>query len=287
MHIEFNAQGSAMSKLIDMWFPSRLDPEHCPLDFFIAKYVAQIDRSRINPPNAKMRAGSESHRAFQLWLGGTPLIEATETCKHELTKFNPPNAKDHEQHKICLKYFDAVVNNFVNAAKDYHIKADNIEQLVQTDAKGIELNIGGYVDVTEFDFINEAKSKWPSPFLKADSSYSERTQSIPKKPSAANIRQAAIYSRASNKPVRIIYANHKGYQVYDKDNCDYLHPEALNAAFETMRMSARARQNLLKISDDPEIMARYVIPNLSHYTWNNVDDETIKQVKNIWGFIDG
>lgn len=44
-------------------------------------------------------------------------------------------------------------------------------------------------------------------------------------------------------------------------------------------MSARARQNLLKISDDPEIMARYVIPNLSHYTWNNVDDETIKQVK--------
>ena len=52
-------------------------------------------------------------------------------------------------------------------------------------------------------------------------------------------------------------------------------------------MSARARQNLLKISDDPEIMARYVIPNFSHYTWNNVDDETIKQVKNIWGFIDG
>ena len=276
-----------MNSLIDMWFPSRLDPEHCPLDFFIAKYVAGLDRDRINPPNAKMRSGSQAHKAWQLHLQGTPLKEAIETCKHELSKFNAPNAKDNEQHKLCLKHFDTVVNNFVLASADCNIKVNEIEQLFKTDAEGIELNVGGYVDVVEFDYINEAKSKAPSPFLKADGSYSERSQSLPKSPTASNVRQAAIYSRASNKPVRIIYASHKGYQVFDQTNCEYLQPQALNAAFETMRMSARARQNLLKISSDPQIISRYVIPNFSHYVWNNVDEEIIAKVKEIWGYRNG
>jgi len=276
-----------MNNLIDMWFPSRLDPEHCPLDFFIAKYVAGLDRDRINPPNAKMRSGSQAHTAWQLHLQGTPLKEAIETCKHELSKFNAPNAKDHEQHKLCLKHFDTVVNNFVLASADCNIKVNEIEQLFKTDAEGIELNVGGYVDVVEFDYINEAKSKWPTPFLKADGSYSERSQSLPKAPTASNVRQAAIYSRASNKPVRIIYASHKGYQVFDQTNCEALRPEGLNAAFETMRMSARARQNLLKISSDPEIISRYVIPNFGHYVWNNVDDDIVQKVKQIWGYRNG
>jgi hypothetical protein len=276
-----------MNSLIDMWFPSRLDPEHCPLDFFIAKYVAGLDRDRINPANSKMRAGGEAHRAWQMHLEGKPLKEAIETCKHELSKFNAPNAKDHEQHKLCLKHFDTVVNNFVLASADCNIKVDEIEQLCKTNAEEIELNVGGYVDVVEFDYINEAKSKWPTPFLKADGTYSERTQSLPKSPTASNVRQAAVYSRASNKPVRIIYANHKGYQVFDHNNCVYLQPQALNAAFETMRISARTRQDLLKINTNPEIIARYIVPNFGHYVWNNADDEIIARVKQIWGYRNG
>jgi len=276
-----------MSSLIDMWFPSRLDPEHCPLDFFIAKYVAGLDRDRINPANAKMRSGGEAHRAWQMHLEGKPLKEAIETCKHELSKFNAPNSKDNEQHKLCLKHFDTVVNNFVLASAECNIKVNEIEQLFKTDAEEIELNVGGYVDVVEFDYINEAKSKWPTPFLKADGTYSERTQSLPKAPTASNVRQAAVYSRASNKPVRIIYANHKGYQVFDQTNCEYLQPQALNAAFETMRISARTRQDLLKINTNPEIIARYIVPNFGHYVWNNVDDEIIARVKQIWGYRNG
>jgi len=275
-------------QLIDMWFPSRLDPEHCPLDFFIAKYIARFDKDKINPPNAKMRAGGEAHRAIQLQLQGKPLSESIETCKHELSKFNALSEKDNEQLKICIKHFDTVVQNFVLAAIECHIKADEIEQLYKIEADGLDLQIGGYVDVTELNYINEFKSKWPSPFLKVDGTYSERSQAIPKNPTASNVRQAAIYSRASNKPVRIIYANHKGYQIFNKDNCDFLTPSALFAAFETMRISARTRQNLLKIGEgaenQAEIIARYVMPNFGHYTWSNVDDETIREVKRLWGF---
>jgi hypothetical protein len=276
-----------MNSLIDMWFPSRLDPDNCPLDFFIAKYVAGLDRDRISPASSKMRAGGEAHNAFELWLGGKPIKEAIETCKHELSKFNAPNAKDHEQHKLCMKHFDAVVNNFVLAAEECRMEAVDIEQLVKTNAEEIELNVGGYVDVIEQNVIVECKTKWPSPFLKADGSYSERTQSLPKKPTAGNIRQTAVYSKAANKPGRIIYANHKGYQVFDHNNCVYLQPQALNAAFETMRISARTRQDLLKINTNPEIIARYIVPNFGHYVWNNADDEIIARVKQIWGYRNG
>ena len=72
--------------------------------------------------------------------------------------------------------------------------------------------------------------------------------------------------------------------VFDQTNCELLQPQALNSAFETMRMSARARQNLLKISDKAEIISRYIIPNFSHYVWNNVDSEIIAQVNKIWGY---
>ena len=68
-----------MSNVINMWFPSRLDPDNCPMDYFIAKYLSGIDRERINPANSKMRAGGEAHRAFEQYLGGTPLKEAIET----------------------------------------------------------------------------------------------------------------------------------------------------------------------------------------------------------------
>jgi hypothetical protein len=54
-----------------------------------------------------------------------------------------------------------------------------------------------------------------------------------------------------------------------------------------MRLVARARQNLLKISADPKILTRYVEPNFGHYVWNNVDDEIVQQVKDIWGYLDG
>ena len=276
-----------MNSLIDMWFPSRLDPDNCPMDYFIAKYLSGIDRQRINPANSKMRAGGEAHKAFELYLGGTPLNEAIETQKHELSKFNAPNAKDHEQHKLCMKHFDAVVNNLVLAARECQMKVEDIEQLVKTDAKGLDLKIGGYVDVIEQDVIVECKTKWPTPFLKVDGSYSERTQSLPKKPTVSNLRQTAIYSKAANKPGRIIYANHKGYQVFDNTNCFEMQSEPMNQAFETMRLVARARQNLLKISNDPEILARYVEPNFSYYIWNNVDDEIIAQVKQIWGYRNG
>ena len=276
-----------MSNVIDMWFPSRLDPDNCPMDYFIAKYLSGIDRERINPANSKMRAGGEAHRAFEHYLGGTPLKEAIETQKHELTKFNAPNAKDHEQHKLCLKHFDAVVNNLVLAAKECRMKVEDIEQLVKTNAKGIDLNVGGYVDVVEQDVIVECKTKWPTPFLKADGTYSERTQSLPKRPTLSNLRQTSVYSRAANKPGRIIYVNHKGYQIYDHTNCPEMQSEPMAQAFETMRLVARARQNLLKISNDPKILTRYVEPNFGHYVWNNVDDEIVQQVKDIWGYLDG
>jgi hypothetical protein len=57
----------------------------------------------------------------------------------------------------------------------------------------------------------------------------------------------------------------------------------LKQAFETMRISARARQNLLKISNDPRVLAAYMPLNLMHYVWNDFDEDVLKEIMTIWG----
>ena len=63
-----------------------------------------------------MRAGGEAHTAFEHYLGGTPLKEAIETQKHELTKFNAPNAKwisanGFSTNKTNLQYLESVARS--------------------------------------------------------------------------------------------------------------------------------------------------------------------------------
>ena len=49
---------SQNSTLIDMWYPSRMDIENCPLDYFVIKYIHGLEPEQMPPPNAKMRSGS-------------------------------------------------------------------------------------------------------------------------------------------------------------------------------------------------------------------------------------
>ena len=35
--------------LIDMWFPSRIDTENCPLDWFVIKYVYGLEQDKMPP----------------------------------------------------------------------------------------------------------------------------------------------------------------------------------------------------------------------------------------------
>ena len=41
---------SQNSTLIDMWYPSRMDIENCPLDYFVIKYIHGLEPEQMPPP---------------------------------------------------------------------------------------------------------------------------------------------------------------------------------------------------------------------------------------------
>ena len=47
---------SSNNSPIDMWYPSRIDIENCPMDYFNIKYVYGLDQDKMPPANAKMRS---------------------------------------------------------------------------------------------------------------------------------------------------------------------------------------------------------------------------------------
>ena len=270
--------------MIDKWYPSRTDPENCPMDYFIAKYVVGIERDKISPSNAKMTAGKEVHNAMENYLSGIDKTKAINDSKERLRLHYCLDDRDRKQLDICMHEFDAVFNNTLLAVEQCKIKPTDIEIDVEANVMGLERPVGGIIDVMEKDIINEFKTKWSSPFLKKDGTFSERSAPQIKEPTHGYVRQASMYHHGSGKPVRIICATAKGYQVFDQNNCDFLSQHSLDIAFETMRISARARENFLKMSESGEVLARYVPLNLSHYAWSNIDATALQQVKQVWGY---
>ena len=102
-------------------------------------------------------------------------------------------------------------------------------------------------------------------------------------PQKSHLRQVATYSNAAEKPPILIVANAFEYTVFDEMNTEFMRKKELKHAFETMRLSARARQNLLKISDDPKVLANFVPLNLMHFVWKDLEEEVLKEIMNIWG----
>ena len=272
--------------LVDMWFPSRTDVENCPLDFFNVKYVYQLEPEKFLA-GAKLRAGSSSESCLVDILKGKPEKEAREHWKEVLSLHHPIHERDKLQLRICLEEFNDVVTHLLGALKQLNQEPIDDQLLVKDHAKGLDMAIGGYIDLdTKNNFI-EIKTQWSTamPVLKKDGTISTRKPSKLSNPRTFHIRQVATYSYACKKLPIVINANAFDYTIFDSNNCEYLQKKPLKMAFETMRLSARARQNLLKISTDPRVLAEHIPPpNFSHYVYNDFNNETLQEIKQIWGY---
>jgi len=273
--------------LIDMWFPSRLDVENCPLDYFNTKYVYQIDSSKLSPANAKMRSGNcVESCVVDILQGNKSEAKSRDHFYDVLEQHHPINERDKHQKAVCLDQFNDVVTNLFDALKELKINPIDYQELVKGEAKGIDLELGGYVDLTTKTHIVEIKTAWSTALglLKKDGTVGMRKPAQLNNPRPSHLRQVATYANGAKKPVHIIVADAFGYTIFNADNCEMLIDKNLKSAFETMRISARARQNLLKISTDPKVLARFIIPNFSHFVWSDIDDETLIEIKQIWGY---
>lgn len=271
--------------LIDMWFPSRMDIENCPMDWFNIKYVYGLEPDKMPPPNAKMRSGSAVESCLVDMMKGKAEQEAREHWQNVLEQHHPINDKDVHQKNVCIGQFQDVVTNLLSAFRKMNVEATDFQELVKGEGKGIDLAMGGYVDVTTKNSIIEIKTQWStaSGLFNKDGSLRLRKPSKTETPSKAHLRQVATYTNAAQKPPKLVIANAFEYTIFDENNTEFLRQKELKQAFETMRISARARQNLLKISNDPRVFAMYAPLNLMHYVWNDFDEEVLKEIMTIWG----
>ncbi len=271
--------------LIDMWFPSRMDIENCPMDWFNIKYVYGLEPNKMPPPNAKMRSGSAVESCLVDMMKGKAEQEAREHWQNVLEQHHPINDKDVHQKNVCIGQFQDVVTNLLSAFRKMNVEATDFQELVKGEGKGIDLAMGGYVDVTTKNSIIEIKTQWStaSGLFNKDGSLRLRKPSKTETPSKAHLRQVATYTNAAQKPPKLVIANAFEYTIFDENNTEFLRHKELKQAFETMRISARARQNLLKISNDPRVFAMYAPLNLMHYVWNDFDEEVLKEIMTIWG----
>jgi hypothetical protein len=276
---------SQNNTLIDMWYPSRIDIENCPLDYFVIKYIHGLEPEQMPPPNAKMRSGSIVESCVADILQGEPEQEARQHWQHVLDQHFPINDKDEHQKNVCIGQFQDVVTNLLAAFREINKEPTDFQELVKGVGKDIDVAMGGFVDVTAKDSIIEIKTQWSTAtgLFNKDGSLRLRKPSKTDTPQKSHLRQVATYSNAAEKPPILIVANAFEYTVFDEMNTEFMRKKELKDAFETMRLSARARQNLLKISDDPKVLANFVPLNLMHFVWKDLEEEVLKEIMDIWG----
>jgi hypothetical protein len=70
------------------------------------------------------------------------------------------------------------------------------------------------------------------------------------------------------------------------DNCDELKPENIKKRIPRIIQRAKVKQNLMKISNDPNVLKDYIQPDFTHMFWNNDARRKIiyNNAKKFWGY---
>ena len=156
---------------------------------------------------------------------------------------------------------------------------------VSVDLDGVELPFVGELDY-EAPYVVELKTQWP--YIDSKSKQGWRTNSVPSKPKYDHCRQVALYWKwlkeaAETVPVKIVYANSLGYRVFSSDDCDELTEENLREYLDSLRIVAKARENLLRTAADKEQLFNLVMPDFSHFMWRDKPPEYLSKAKQLWG----
>lgn len=191
-----------------------------------------------------------------------------------------------------LEVMGACINNGIRALDEIDIKKEKdltTELYCEYFFPGIEVTTIGRTDLMATSkFLVELKTKWHTKKLQKGS--------IPKEePDFNYLCQVAFYWKATGLEPILIY--HTGmpvkdkktkeikneYKIFSKENCEQLTPAAMEEYLEHCRAVLTVRQNLLKISSDPKVLAQHVQPDFNSFYWNDLNEEQLKEAKALWG----
>jgi len=154
-----------------------------------------------------------------------------------------------------LKGIPRMVQQAINALHDRPIP-DAVQAPIKIWFDDIEVPVKGFID-----FV------WPEECLDLKSTFS-----MPSEPKEAHCRQVAVYTKAKERPCRLLYVTptkHDFKPCVDIDkHLNYAHRQA------------RSIRNLLWVCNSKEQIAEFFLPDFDNYVWDR--DETKEAANLIW-----
>ena len=209
--------------------------------------------------NAAMARGTATEFGVEVGLQGNEFVDPSEEAVkkfNELTALGVDGeARDKERANI-----PAMVEQGLEALKDYGPPSQTQER-IEIKLDGVQLPIMGYTDFT-WDTEGEVID------LKS-------TMRLPSAITAPDRRQGAIYKMAKgNHSMKFLYVTPKKVGFYELENCQQ--------DLEEVRQTAIRVERFLALSDDPEVLRSFVIPNYDSFYWNS--PATREQGRKVFGY---
>ena len=278
---------------------------------FFEKAVAR-PRRLWAPPGCRMTGGKVAERyAMNIVIDGMDAVEAFRTAiaefdEHKALEHDPDDSARHSIYRDATYtipqtkeekkagappveggILELTCRHTAEGLREATHGANKIEngRWVSVQLEGVELDFIGEMDV-EAGGVVEIKTRWPT--LSARSKRGWHINSLPSKPDINHVGQVALYwlwlrQQADNVPIKLVYANCKGYRVFTSDDCEELQEPSLTAALDRMRTVARTRENLMKAADTLEQLFAMVPPDFSHFMWRDVPPEYRAAAEQQWG----
>ena len=265
---------------LEHYSPSALETS---VAYWVWNYCHLGPRRRDVPIGAPAPAGGAAHDAIQAVVcDNVNIDDAVAEAQQRMMDHNPKNELDATKVQRYIGEMGAMVYNGVEAMTHFGDIEKKKEQVLGYEHPRLDLPIIGYADFCSSDNIIELKTKWSrAGAVRKNGSRGFSIPSLPKKPDAAHARQVAFYYAASGKMPSIVYISSNNYVIFDETNCDDLKVPALQARMEQLLSNAFIRQNLLKISNDPKVLAGYCQPDWNDFRWG-IGDEFLKEAKELW-----
>lgn len=155
---------------------------------------------------------------------------------------------------------------------------------VSVHLEGVTLPFIGEIDVEDSGVV-EIKTRWPAISTRTKRGW--QINSLPSKPMPDHVAQVAIYwkwlkQQADNVPVKLLYANCRGYRIFTDQDTEQLSPANLCAALERMRTVARTREKLMQKAQNITDLFELVAPDFTHFMWRTVPPEYRAAAEQIW-----
>ena len=195
-----------------------------------------------------------------------------------------PNAKEID----AFNHFSTIVERMIvngDAAHKTIPGYDKCKPEIETYKvfDGITIPVLGYADF-KGKIIIEDKCKFPRRGrVKKDGTRSWLTNKLPESVEPYNFLQIDFYYSVFKLPIYICYINEESYKVFSADNCDDLKPENIEKRIPKIIQRCKIRQNLMKISTDPNVVKDYIQPQFDHYFWRNeMEEDYLADAMKFW-----